>query len=326
MGNDSWFKHASDFSSHQRAFNEQIKQREQRKNKHQAPPKGSIATESSGNLDFMYEWMENREVEKWESRDPYRLRFYASQIYKFCPRQWAILMRDKHTLVQDRNGYRDLLVFEHGHAVHDRFQNRIWAFSGMIHGDWKNRSTGEMHSGTCPDESGLWEYQERRVVMPVPGLPDTEEWSLIGKIDADFDPDLADLKSCSPRIYEWLDRAYSRLDGIDDWFMCMGEDVGWADEYARNHTMQLTSYLFAADRPQGWCIYLPKAKVEPPMKEFKVPKRPKVLEAIHRKIEQTHTAWNGGDWKGQLPDMPCKSITCKLAESCPVAMECFKEA
>jgi len=275
----------------------------------------------------MFDWMVEDDLAKWKSRDPYKLKFYASQLYDLCPRQWALLMRLKREIVHDRNTPNDLLTFGIGHAYHDLFQNNLWAFSGLLHGDWEHRVTGEIHVGTCPDRSGHWRYKERRVTLPVPGLPNTEDWSIIGKIDADFSPDLGDLKSCSPKIYDWLDRGYSRLDDIEDWFEIMGEDCGWSDAYARKHTFQLTIYLYAADRERGWCMYVPKAKArspQPPIKEFLVPKRPLILEAAHRKVEQSFRAWNGGDWEGPLPDMPCKSISCKLAQDCPVASECFK--
>jgi len=272
------------------------------------------------------DWLEESRKEE-PPRSP---GFHVSALFDLCPRKEALVNKLGVEVLEETFDAKKLLTFAIGHAYHDLVQNKILAKSRLIVGVWKHSGSGEEIEGHCPDGSGLWVYQEPRVVLGIPGVPESERWRIVGSCDGDLaDGRLLEAKSCGIGIYSGLDKGYASLDGIDDWYTACGKDGSWAQKYARSHSFQLRLYLCGLDRQEGVVFYLPKGqppKGEPAMKEFIIRKLPGAEEAAREKVRSIFNAWAGGEWGGPLPRKVCGSPACKRAKDCPVVTQCFAES
>ncbi len=267
--------------------------------------------------------------------------FHISGLFDFCPREWALGGREgmiegdplageaTGSLIPERFNAEKLLVFAIGHAFHRMLQDDILGKAGLLVGTWKKVNHDEYAEGPMPKE-GVWQYVEPTIDIAIEGLPDDPRWHIVGHSDGRLAAlgkiRLGEFKSCKSTIYPGLDKAFSGVARIRDWWAAGGaNDRTWAEKYAKGHSFQLHCYLEGLGIDEGIVFYLPKEQPndQPPMKEFLLERDPSVLETAKEKVRAYHAAWNEGDWQGPLPRKICSAAHCKRAQDCEVVNECF---
>ena len=98
-------------------------------------------------------------------------RFHPSSVgyNPVCARKYSIIMNREEfgakLRLADPHKTSLLRVFDHGHMIHDMYQNDILAKAGCLYGKWKNKDNPSMITeGFYPGER--WEYQEPRMKWP----------------------------------------------------------------------------------------------------------------------------------------------------------------
>jgi len=265
-----------------------------------------------------------------DSSPPRATGYHASAMFDFCPRETALVHRHfKVVPGKEEFSSTTLFTFKRGSVTHGILQNGVLAKMGVLVGWWCKLNTEERVEGVCPQDGGVWEYEEPSFRVSIDGTPDGPQWDLVGACDGilvlDGQTVGLEAKSCKTSIYRGLPKAFEDMRLIRDWYAAGGGSSKWHDKYARGHTFQLQIYLNALGIEDGVVLYLPKEPTQddPPLLEFAVKRDPGVMDVAKKKIRLVAEAENGGDWRGPVPEGICRTPGCLRAQKCPVVNQCF---
>ncbi len=100
-------------------------------------------------------------------------RFQPSQVsyHGACPRAYHLFMRREElglSFVQEpKFSAATMRVFDHGHALHALYQDKILGPAGVLYGEWQHTRTGEKIEGFMPQrDQEMWRYVEPRLIWP----------------------------------------------------------------------------------------------------------------------------------------------------------------
>lgn len=230
-------------------------------------------------------------------------RFHPSQIsyWGVCPRAYYLLMKREELgfgLPRKEPFQTSLLrIFEHGHSIHEMYQNKILGPAGVLYGKWE--CNGDVIWGFQPSES--WDYVEPRIwwgEKRISGYCD-------GFLFIDGKWTVLEIKSTNDQSFRWIKRS------------------GEAKPY---HARQAQLYLEAPnDAPDPMelegaiILYINKDTGE----EFEVfiEKDPESIRPIIEGIDVAIDSLDGDQPPPQVDD--CKSSRSKRAKDCLACNICF---
>jgi len=192
-------------------------------------------------------------------------------------------------------------VFDHGHAIHATYQDKILGPAGILYGHWRNGD--KVVEGFRPDGKG-WEYVEPRIIWPekrISGYCD-------GLVFVGGKWCVLEIKSANSNSFGWI------------------KSTNQPREY---HSKQAQLYIFAP-KPhitkqmniEGVIILYYNKDTGEEM-EFYVPRDETLLTPIFDDIDQ---AINYAE-QGVIPPRveECKTPKSKRAKECAMCTACFTE-
>lgn len=232
-------------------------------------------------------------------------RFHPSSICynKVCPRSYSIVMNRKEfgaeLRLPDAHATSLLRVFDHGHSIHEMYQNKI--LRNELYGFWEK--DGDSIEGFCPGDD--WSYVEPRVWW--------EKYRMSGYIDGVVLVNgkwcVLEIKSCNSNSFKYIKmvsqepREYHRKQAL---LYC----------YAPNNLSELDEEFDGAI-----ILYVNKDTGEEI--DFFVPKSDEDLEDIFSAIEEAIDCADSSLITPRLEE--CKSIKSKRAKECISASFCFSK-
>ena len=271
--------------------------------------------------------------------------FHASGFYDVCPRQEVLTRRHdvkQYNCVAEKQWPHLLL----GTMLHELWQNSFLGPSGILIGHWECAMCGmpkvnghdDKDSATpnaiylgvypgiaCPCVtcgSIRWKYREIAARIRVDGVPDKEDWHVVGRVDGLTVSDVVlDFKSIYATGEDNLGIAWQEPDNVTDW-VYPDETLHWSKSGIRRYYMQIQIYLAALDKEDGLFIYLPKDKLHDPYAARGVHiRRNRAIEGAVR--EKIQLIWRALNNDAPLPRRICNSPVTPRAQSCAVCNECF---
>jgi hypothetical protein len=237
----------------------------------------------------------------------------ASGFALMCPREEVLCARARIT--REREIDTDLLlIFEHGHGLHDRLQNVILPRVGVLRGKWICLGCGTMQGGPPPEDCSA-----------------STDWAI---------PCPDECEECGASEFRFFEVEYYnhalRLKGHTDGYLAIpgmpGLGVleaksikpGWQIKNVPKleHAIQLQLYLLLTGLQWGIILYWIKGEngLEAFVEHF-VERDEDTLTKVKAAIRGIHSGVMGGP----LPDRTCASAGCPRAADCVVSEACFAE-
>jgi len=233
-----------------------------------------------------------------------------------CPREEVLCSRER--LARVRKIEPDLmLIFEHGHGLHDRLQNSILPSIGVLRGKWICNGCGEMHGGAA-----LTDQAEAQRTF--------EQWAVPKPLKCEH-------CGCNTFRYheiEWFDEGlrfkghpdgYLVLPGVSGMGVLEAKSIkaGWSIKNVPklDHAIQLQSYLLFSGLAWGIILYWIKGDngLEALVEHF-VERDEDTLTNIRNTIRGIRSGIAGGP----LPERVCTTSSCPRATDCVVSGQCFE--
>lgn len=236
-------------------------------------------------------------------------RFHPSSVCynSVCSRKYSIVMNRKHfgaeLKLTEPHKTSLLRVFDHGHMIHEMYQDKILAKTGCLYGKWYHREDNKMIvEGFYPGEG--WLYQEPRMKWP--------EYRMSGYVDGLVVIEgkwyVLEIKSSNSNSFKYI-KSVSKQPR----------------DY---HMKQAMLYCFApndienAGEIEGAIIlYVNKETGEE--LDFFVKKDKAKIDQILEDIENAISASENKELPGRIED--CKTIKSRCAKECIARDFCFSE-
>ena len=221
-----------------------------------------------------------------------------------CPRQYSLFMnREEFDLEVEpvvKFGADMMRVFDHGHAIHATYQDKILGPAGILYGRWKN---GDQEVEGFRPHGEDWEYVEPRIVWPekrISGYCD-------GLVFVDGRWAVLEIKSANSNSFGWIKNTNRPRD---------------------YHVRQAQLYIFAPkkiEKPMKieGCIILYYNKDTGEEMEFYVEADESMLADMYQQIDDAIYAAENALLPPRLED--CKTPKSKRAKECAMCKACFSE-
>ena len=253
-------------------------------------------------------------------------RLHVSDLYKFCPRNYAYCKRKgvsfrRRLFVGQTLGY----IFDMGHKIQDIFVDRF-ARTGMLYGTWHCRACRKRETRfqrienvcTFCDADALV-YEDTVVTIQYGNI------TLIGSVDTMLRGDMV-----KPIVFPNECKSIKQ-DGQDG-FKTLEAPL-------RDHRYQVSLYIDILRTPGvklrhkdpdekvsiaknvATISYAVKGNAKEPFKVFKVEPDEDFIKATHKKLDQVNKFLDNG----RLPRRICDSQANMMARDCPSRTVCLKE-
>lgn len=238
----------------------------------------------------------------------------ASGFAMMCPREEVVCARERVTRVREIETDL-LLIFEHGHGLHDRLQSSILPDIGVLRGKWICLGCGEMAGGPAPDDPSL-----------------STEWAIPR-------PDVCE--RCDSAQFRFHEVEYHnhllRYKGHTDGYLALPEmptlgvleaksiKPGWQIKNVPklDHALQIQSYFLLTGLEWGIILYWIKGENGlDAFVEHYIERDEDTITRIEFTIRSIHAGIAGGSLPGRL----CASLDCPRALDCVVSESCFAQA
>lgn len=237
------------------------------------------------------------------------MRFQPSQLsYNgSCPRAYHLVMRrDEYgiSFIQEPKFSASMMrVFDHGHALHALYQDKVLGPAGVLYGEWQHQRTGEKIEGFMPqNEQSLWRYVEPRLIWP--------EMRITGYCDGIIFVNgqwcILEIKSANNNSF-----MYVKSTGKPrDYHVRQAQIYVFAPKPTLSQQMHISGVLM---------LYINKDTGEEA--EFYVPRDEGIMGAIANNIQQSIAAADSPNLPPRLSD--CKSERSPRAKDCHACGACF---
>lgn len=222
-----------------------------------------------------------------------------------CPRMYSLFMHREELKAPvepvSKFGADMMRVFDHGHAIHATYQDKILGPAGLLYGGWKNGD--KQVEGFHPGGSG-WTYVEPRIIWPekrISGYCDGivfvgGKWCIL------------EIKSANNNSFGWI------------------KSTNQPREY---HAKQAQLYIFAPkptitkEMVIEGCIILYYNKDTGEELDFYVPKDESFLYDIYQGIDYAIKCVDERVIPPRVEE--CKTPRSKRAKECAMCTACFTE-
>lgn len=237
----------------------------------------------------------------------------SSSFPTICPREETIC--SIRNIVRKSEVKPDLmLIFQHGHGLHDRLQNHILPTIGVLRGIWECKACRHFHGGVVDE----WTSPENWAV-PMP-----ERCEQCGENDG-FEFHEEDLVDHEHRITGHCD-GFLEIPGLEGLGILEAKSIGTSWEIQNvpklDHVIQIQLYLWMTGLKWGFILYWVKNEAGlNGLVEHYIERDEDTIAQIKKELK---AIWNGVD-SGVLPDRICTSADCPRAKECAVSSICFEE-
>lgn len=287
--------------------------------------------------------------------------FRMSGMAKFCPRMYALAMRDG-TPVGEHVDAEKRWIFSTGNAVHRIFQDELLHELGdVFQGWWRCRRCALVHRGAEMPASCLLSHKWIPRPKSCQGCLDLFE--VVGRDDDPTDHDEYDYVELEFESKEY--RITGHSDGVLDWRAYASDPTDlvelleiktigakgapWVDSRLgkppmKAHVIQAQAYLWGVEGTeisQTRILYVEKSFERPMLDvcfEHVVERNPDYAEALKRALKRTiHVLKKVDEWQKlsfddprrldlELPDrLPlCRRLSDYRTKRCPVRKPCFR--
>lgn len=219
-----------------------------------------------------------------------------------CPRAYSLFMNREELGVDPtpilKFGSEMMRIFDHGHAIHANYQDKILGPAGLLYGKWQNRDA--IVEGFRPKGKG-WQYVEPRIIWAekrISGYCD-------GLVFVGGKWCVLEIKSANSHSFNWI------------------KNTNTPREY---HVKQAQLYIFAPkliDKPMHieGAIILYYNKDTGEELEFYLERDESLVESMLKSVDQAIECADAGIIPTRLEE--CKTVRSKRAKECAMCSACF---
>ena len=219
-----------------------------------------------------------------------------------CPRAYSMFMNREDLGVDMEPVFKfgaDMMrIFDHGHAIHANYQDKILGPAGVLYGKWRYRD--EIIEGFRPQGEG-WEYVEPRIIWPekrISGYCD-------GLVFVGGKWCVLEIKSANSHSFGWIKNTNRPRD---------------------YHVKQAQLYIFAPKKIEKkmhieGAIILYYNKDTGEEMEFYVERDQSCVDEMMQSVDYAIECADGGVIPARLEE--CKTKRSKRAKECAMCSACF---